>query len=178
MNIVIRNYIGASQLLECEPKDWSAIVILDSNCAPTSFVSEYAARYTYLTFDDLTLGHSNKRIVEHTHLQQAMDFATDVERLLVCCRAGQSRSAATAYVVAYARRGRSTAIELLDPKRHIPNELVVRLGSDVLEMPEIFADFKEWQVRNQHVKLADFYDEIEAEVDELERQGARNRITT
>lgn len=44
-------------------------------------------------------------------------------------------------------------------------------------MPEILADFRDWQWRNRDFQLADYYDELEAEVEALEQAGARNCIT-
>ena len=111
-------------------------------------------------------------------IRAAIEFAASSENLMVCCRAGQSRSAAIAFVIACQRLGPETACQLLDPERHIPNSLIVDLGARLIDDLDVFHLFTEWKTANQDVKLSDHYDEIELEFEKLERQGARNRITS
>ena len=95
---------------------------------------------------------------------------------MVCCRARQSRSAGTAYSIAFQRLGSGAAIELMDPKRHSPNPLIVDLAANVVDDPMFGTIFHDWQSSNLHIKLTDYLDEIASELEVLESNGACNRI--
>ena len=176
MNIVIRNYLSGSFTLESEPNEWDAIVILDSGLAHSDFVAHHAARFLYLRFDDVISASQGKRLPTADDLQTALDFAVQSENLMVCCRAGQSRSAATAFLICHRLNGADAARDLLDPKRHIPNALVVEIGTRLTDDDSVGQTFQKWQIDHKHVNLSDYYDGIENEFDELEHKGARNRI--
>jgi predicted protein tyrosine phosphatase len=175
MKIVIRNYLSGSLLLEREPRIWDAIVILDRVATPTDFVAKQARRHLYLRFDDIESSMDGKRIPSTDDVRSAVQFSSESENILVCCRAGQSRSAAIAFVLCYRLLGADAACRLLDPTRHSPNSLVVELGSQVIDEPQLLETFRQWRMDNR-VRLSDYIDDIERECDELERQGARNRI--
>lgn len=176
MTIVIRNYLAASFLLEQEPNIWDAIVILDSGLTPTPFVAAYARRYLYLRFDDVTASVSGKRLPILDDLRAAVEFAADSENLLVSCRAGQSRSAALAWVIGCQKLGPEAACQLLNPARHIPNSRIVELGAELIDQPSVLQAFNAWSDAHKAIKLSNYMDEIESEIDELESRGARNRI--
>ncbi len=176
MNIVIRNYLSGSFQLESEPNVWDVIVILDSGISHTDFVARQARRHLYLRFDDVKSDLHGKRTPTNHDIQAALDFAAQSQNLMVCCRAGQSRSAATAFLICHQRLGSNAARCLLNPERHIPNSLVVELGTQVMDNPSIMQTFIEWQADHKHIKLSECLDDIEREFDELELQGARNRI--
>lgn len=177
MNVLIRGYLSGSFLLEREHKAWDAIVILDSKVTTSDFVAKHARRNLFLRFDDVSSEVRGKRLPTTDDVRAAIDFAANTQNLLVCCRAGQSRSAAIAFLISYARLGPDAAREVLDPTRHSPNPLIVELGSQVIGDPSVANTFTAWQAANRHVRLVDHLDEIERELDALERQGARNRIT-
>jgi len=176
MNLVIRSYLSASVLLECESKIWDAIVVLDTGLMPTDFVAQKARRHLFLHFDDALNAATGKRAPTNEQLQEALEFAAESENLLVACRAGQSRSAAIAFVIAYQRLGPLAAQAILNPKRHAPNKLIIELAAGHLADPTIESTFKEWQKVHHGVQLSDWLDEIEEEHDRLEREGAVNRI--
>ena len=176
MEIAIRNYLSGSVLLENEPNVWDAIIILDTGISPTEFVAKHAKRHLYLRFDDITSNTPGKRTPTAEDLQSALDFAAESENLLVCCRAGQSRSAATAFIICHQRLGADAARGLLQPERHIPNSLLVDLAAQALNDSSILDTFNQWRTEHQHIKLSDHMDAIEREFDELESQGGRNRI--
>ena len=178
MKIVIRNYLAGSFLLEQEPNTWDAIVVLDSGLSHTDFVDKHARRHIYLRFDDVDGAASGKRMPTVHDIRAADELATQSEHLMVCCRAGQSRSAAIAFVICYQRLGPDAACRLLNSERHIPNSLIVDLGAHLIDDPSLVPTFTKWEADNKHVKLSDHLDDIEREFDELELQGARNRIVT
>lgn len=176
MNIVIRNYLAGSLLLEKEPNAWDAIIILDSGLSHSGFVAEYAHKHIYLRFDDVINAASRKRLPTSDDVRAALEFSKESEHLMVCCRAGQSRSAALAFVIVCQRLGSKTADQILDARRHAPNSLIIELGARLIDDPFVLQAYTEWQLTNEHVHLSRYMDEIEREFDQLELQGARNRI--
>jgi predicted protein tyrosine phosphatase len=178
MKIVIRNYLAASFLLEQEPKTWDAIVILDSGLVSTPFVAEHSRRHLYLRFDDVVANVGGKRPPTIDDLRAANEFAADSENLIVSCRAGQSRSAAIAFVIGCERLGSEAARRLLNPARHIPNSLIVELGAELSDEPFVLQAFDAWRTANKDIQFLNHMDEIERELDELQRKGARNRIVS
>jgi predicted protein tyrosine phosphatase len=174
MNIVVHNYLSGSFLLEHEPNVWDALVILESGVSHTDFVSNHARQHLYLRFDDVGSNIRGKQMPTLTDIRSAVEFAAHSENLMVCCRAGQSRSVATAFVICHQQLGADAARRLLNPKRHIPNPLIVELGARVIDDPSVVLTFANWQADNRNVRLSDYLDEIEREIDELELQGARN----
>ena len=82
----------------------------------------------------------------------------------------------TAYSIAFQRLGSEAAIELLDPKRHSPNSLIIDLAANVIDDPMFGTIFHGWKSANQHIRLADYLYEIASELDVLESNGACNRI--
>ena len=72
--------------------------------------------------------------------------------------------------------GSAAALSLLDPKRHSPNSLIVKLGEQLVADPTLLSTFNDWRERNQEIRLSDYVDDIEREFDELELLGAKNRI--
>jgi hypothetical protein len=176
MEIVIRNYLAGSLLLEEEPNAWDAIVIFDSDLSPSDFVAQYARRHIYLRFDDVIDATSGKRLPTSDDILAALEFSEQSEKLMVCCRAGQSRSAAVAFVIGCHGLGSETAGRILNAKRHRPNSLIVELGARLIDDPFVLQAFAKWQLANEHIKLSSYVDEIEREFDQLERKGARNRI--
>jgi predicted protein tyrosine phosphatase len=176
VEIRVGSYVAASFLLEREPGQWHTLVVLDSGKQATEFVKAHARSYLYLRFDDVEEPRSNKETPTRALLEQGLAFARGKDKLLVSCRAGQGRSVALAYLISCREHGVQKAVELLNPTRHRPNRLVVTIGDTVLEMPDVLDQFDAWRRRHAHVKLSDYYDEMEKEFDALAAQGASNRI--
>lgn len=176
LEIRIGSYLAASFLLEREPNQWHALVILDSGKAATDFVETHARSHLYLRFDDVEEPRANKQSPTRAMIELGLNFATGKDKLLVSCRAGQGRSVALAYVIGCREHGPAEAIKLLDPTRHRPNRLVVTIGDAISETVEMLDPFDDWRRRHSHIRLSDYYDEIEKEFDALEAQGAANKI--
>ena len=105
-----------------------------------------------------------------------MTFTTNSKNLFVSCRAGQSRSVATAFLIAFHQLGVTAALSLLNPKRHSPNSLILRDGEQLVADPKLLSAFNDWRECNQGIRLSDYVADKEPEFDELERLGARNQI--
>lgn len=164
MKIEIKSYLAGSFLLKNEPQVWDAIVILGSKSIASDFVSKHARRHCFLTFDDINEPRAGRRSVAIQDIRKAIEFAAESTNLLVCCRAGQSRSAALAFVLS------NGDLSILNPERHSPNKLIIELSKQI--NPQIFESFQKWKSK----PLFHYLDEIEAEYDELERLGAKNLI--
>jgi predicted protein tyrosine phosphatase len=172
----IGSYVAATLLLEHEPKQWNAIVLLDSDMMVTEFLSANAQSHLCLRFDDIEEPRTNKQAATKDQIAQALEFARGKEKLLVSCRAGRGRSVALAYVICCQERGVTEALKLLDPTRQRPNRLVVGLGDAILESTDVLGPFDEWRRRYSNIRLSDYYDEMEKEYETLESQGVINRI--
>jgi hypothetical protein len=131
----------------------------------------------YLHFDDVADLQPEKITPAPDAIRRGLDFARGKDKVLVSCRAGQGRRAALAYLIACQERAPDAAISLLDATRHSPNRLVVKIGATILENPTILDRFDQWRRDTMAIRLSDYYDEIEAELEKLERQGARDRMT-
>ena len=177
MKIEIRNYLAGSFLLETESKEWDSIVVLDSYLNESSFVEHHSSRSLQLKFDDVVKAARNRVEPNSALIQQALEFAKDSNQLVVCCRAGQSRSAALAFSIAFDNLGAAAAFELLNPRRHAPNERIVEIADGLIERPGLWNTFMQWVDRAGGIRLVDFLDEIERELDQLEARGARDRIS-
>lgn len=178
MEIRIANYVTASSMMEREPKAWNVIALLDSGTTATDFLTTHSQSSLCLWFDDIESTRANRLLPSREQVERALDFASDKPRLLVSCRAGQGRSAALAYVVGCQNLKVEQALKLLNPKRHLPNRRIVALGDGLLATSEALVKFDVWKLQHAHVRLSDYYDEMERELDGLEAQGATNRICT
>jgi predicted protein tyrosine phosphatase len=177
MEIRILGYLPASWLLEQEPQQWHALVVLDSGKRPTEFVAAQARSHLYLHFDDIDQPFGSKQVPTQAAVERGLEFARGKDRLLVSCRAGRGRSVALGYLMACQNLGVDEAIKLLDPTRHHPNRLVIQLGDALLGNPHILDRFDDWRHRHSHINQADYYEQLEIELDTLEAKGARDRIS-
>lgn len=71
------------------------------------------------------------------HVEAILQFAEDKDNFIICCHAGISRSSATAFVVACAKNDPKEAVKFLNVRKHDPNSLVVKYGSELLGKPEM-----------------------------------------
>ena len=177
MIVQILNYLAASHLLASEPAQWSAIVILDSRGTATDFVAQTSVEHLILRFDDITTPSSGKQMADPRSLRAALDFAVGKDKLIVSCRAGQSRSAALAHAICFQNNGADAANQLLIPARHQPNRFIIEAVAELIDDPTYLSTFDAWSNQYGDIKLMDHIDEIEAEFDALEALGARNLIT-
>jgi predicted protein tyrosine phosphatase len=167
VEIRIASYVAASFLLESETGEWHTLAVLDSGKKATNFVAEHARSYCYLRFDDIEEPRTNKELPSKTMIELGLNFAHGKDKLLISCRAGQGRSVGLAYLISCREHGVQEAIKILNPTRHKPNRLVITIGDQLLNVPNVLTQFDEWRRRNAHLRLSDYYDEIEKELDTL-----------
>jgi predicted protein tyrosine phosphatase len=101
MRIVIQSYLQASHRLESEPGLWDMILIVDSGIRVATRLHDVAKRFLILQFDDIQAPEPEKRLATSDDIRSALEFAESSTNLMVACRAGQSRSAALAFVIAH-----------------------------------------------------------------------------
>lgn len=174
MKIEIRGYVAASDLLNSEPGIWDAIFILDSNCKLNPACQQLSKRHLALSFDDVETPRGNLVAPTERHLQEALRFAKNSSKLLVSCRAGQSRSVALGLFVTAKLYNSQQAMNLLNPARHIPNELILSLAMREIDDPDFHCLLSTW-IENAQGK---FDQELARQsIEELLANGATNQIS-
>ena len=99
-----------------------------------------------LYFDDVWLPrHANAGWVlpNKKTIKEALEWATNKENLLVHCKAGKSRSAAVAYLIGCMKTNDPEGVSkaLLKQGYHIPNELIVQFGAEILGNQNVWNTF-------------------------------------
>jgi predicted protein tyrosine phosphatase len=152
----ICSHRAAAALLGQAPKQYDVILIVSpvspglrsDDPAHLAAIRRNANRLCELAFDDVEFPREGYVMPAESHIREALAFATDKDDLVVTCTAGMGRSAALAYVVACSRMEPSEAVTILDPERHVPNEVVIGLGGRAVDAPdllEFYARFKDCQ---------------------------------
>lgn len=144
MDIRICGHLQATVLLEDQPRQWDAIVIINNSLKLDGFVSEHAREYLCLCFDDVVVPSPGYVAPDEASIRQALDWARGRTKLIVACHAGIARSSALAYLIASQQWGAKKAIRMLRPTLHAPNALIVSLGARILGQPEIWHEFQAW----------------------------------
>ena len=101
-----------------------------------------------LQFDDIEYEITNCVAPTKEHVQQALDFSEGKDDIIVSCNAGISRSAATAFLIACKKYGMDKAFEILNPKLHCPNALIIRHGSEILNIPDLPDKMNAWNMES------------------------------
>lgn len=177
MLIRIENYLSGSYRLTSEPKQWDALVVLDSGLSESRFVTQHARRSLQVRFDDVLKAKRNKIEPNVQLVECAIKFGLSAEKLLICCRAGQSRSAALAFAIAFENGDQTAAFDLLNPRRHSPNPRVIEIANELVRRPGLLNAFDQWIAAKGDKRLTDYLDEIETEYDRLLALGAKDRIS-
>ena len=88
-------------------------------------------------------------------IKSILEWAKTIdEPLLVACRAGISRSAAIAYLVECQKSSPEKAIQVLETRKHSPNELIIKYGIELLGR-KIVPPIREFFIKNQGYCLFD-----------------------
>jgi predicted protein tyrosine phosphatase len=111
-----------------------------------------------LYFHDAVDPWPDVKLPTSDHVSRALDWANGRAdgraELIVTCAAGISRSSALAYLLWCRAMPPAEAVRQLNQDRHMPNELVVRLGAEALGNPAIFSTFAEWREATRQLWLA------------------------
>ena len=175
MAIEFKGHLAASALLSDQSERWDGIFVIDSDMRAHPNLKNLTRRHLVLLFDDVERSTPGKISPTSAHVRQALEFSRESSRLLVSCRAGQSRSAALALLILASRNGVETAINFLDPSRHRPNRGLIRLGADLINEPFLPTALDRWLCFiNPSLNTAD----IGAEIKALKDSGTINLIST
>lgn len=152
MNIEIHSAKSAARELYLNDGKWHVISLRtppqhDGRPHPVQNVQRNAKAMIVRQFDDVWKAkHERSGFILPTKedVQACLDFVTNQqpENLLVHCDAGVSRSSAMAYVIACTMRPPQEALNLLNPMLHMPNERIVKYGSEILENDDVWLAFK------------------------------------
>ena len=87
-----------------------------------------------VNWDDIWFEIKGDILPDRQTLENILKWSEDKEDILVHCKAGISRSSATAFIISCHKYGFEKSKELLDNNIHYPNELIIKLGESVLNI--------------------------------------------
>jgi predicted protein tyrosine phosphatase len=144
MIIQIMSRRAAAKAIRLDP-DYPIIAIGETyNNDVDEMITSVAKNCLCLKFEDIEHERVGYDTVKEEHIEQAVEWAKDKDKLIVACRAGISRSSAMAYIIASSRVGPEEAVKILNMEIHQPNRLVVALGANVLGSNKINEVLDEW----------------------------------
>lgn len=169
MEIKIMGHRKAAVFLAENPKEWDVIMISNPNhffaIEGSTEIPALAKSICKLAFNDLT--HCGEQVTnafpgcilaKEDHVKEALEFAKDKKKILVCCQMGISRSSAMAYLIKASQSNMFEALEVLDPRVHEPNQLVIQLGSKVLKNPDISDLILTWKNKASELQILDTWE--------------------
>ena len=104
-----------------------------------------------MTFDDIVTLEKERILPSETHIRKILDWSKDKGQIIVHCTAGVCRSAACAYLIECLEKPPTKAIRILDYDLHSPNNLILKIGADILKRPEIVEVYEEFR-KKQNLK--------------------------
>lgn len=134
----------AAKELKIAPDEIAVICITDNGATPDQEIVSNAYVLLHLEFADADFARAGTKIPTKEDVQKAIDFAKEHGDVWVCCHAGVSRSAAMAYVIECMQVHPAMAVNIWNKKRHSPNRMIVRLGGEILNNPNIEKYHTKW----------------------------------
>src|SRR5262245_11125807 len=132
MNIEICSHATLQGLLATQPGGYDLLLVTNPGYDPPADALPLARRVLHLVFDDHHVPRPGRRLPAAEDVRRALEWSADSTDLVVSCNAGVSRSSALAYIILCRQRPPQEAIAALTPNWHRPNELIVRLGAQLL----------------------------------------------
>ena len=143
MNIMICSAKEAAHQLRAKPHHWHVVSL---RCFEDRIEFEKVSQLAHLAktmivrrFDDIWVEEEGKVLPTKEDVETIIRHVQEIypSNLIVHCYAGVSRSTAIAYLLACLEKEPDDAIKMLNPMIHYPNELIVKLGSEILNNPRI-----------------------------------------
>ncbi|MEZ6141916.1 MAG: hypothetical protein R3B84_15195 [Zavarzinella sp.] len=148
MKIEITSHYGFTDILSSAPASWDLILICSpGGVNPPEEFTSIARRTLHLFFDDHDNPSPGVVLPTIEDIKEAVEWSLSSEKLLVACYMGRSRSAALAYIIQCREVVPEYALQILLPRWHRPNRLIVRIGAEILENPNVLHAFDEWQTK-------------------------------
>jgi len=133
------------ELAKQQPGFYSIISILEPGLEVPTEVSQFSKAFLPLWFLDTEYareGHIHPTI---EHVESALTWSEGKENIVVACHAGISRSSAIAYLIQCKREHHPRlALKVLEPRRHHPNSLIVKHGSEILKEKAVLEEYYKW----------------------------------
>jgi predicted protein tyrosine phosphatase len=129
--------------LSMYPKQLDTIVYSDPGWPIPNYLDDMTKSYIHLECFDTTDVREHAEPPTREHVKTALDWSEGKEKLLVACHAGISRSSATALLIAAREWGLKEAFRILLPGWHRPNRLILKYGSELLDMP-VYDEYMKW----------------------------------
>lgn len=141
--ILAVSHAEAIKILSEHPKEYHLVYItdpVDLGCDHRYREAISKAKSSIVClFRDIDLNETGKYPPTAAMVKKVIDWSNNKDQILVCCFSGISRASAMAYNIACKKFVLPEAsIAILDYNKHLPNLLVVQLGSDVLKNPDMF----------------------------------------
>jgi predicted protein tyrosine phosphatase len=149
MDILITGHQGALYHVREKPGYYDLLFItsprMPFGCPGTETILEQGRSGLMLQFDDINGPFPDMTEPRREHVEAALAWSRDKSNFLVACQAGISRSSGMAVVLRASRMPITEALNILDPMIHHPNQLVVRLGEEVLGVAGLVDAVSEWK---------------------------------
>jgi predicted protein tyrosine phosphatase len=141
MDIQIFSAENAAKELKQHSKRWHVVSLRDVKynfgSHPLNGLHDHAKDMIVVGMDDVTWSTSNSQGYtkpSREKVQHIIDWVEEKqpENLMVHCWAGVSRSSATAFLLSCIHNTPEEAFNLLNPKKHMPNLMIMDYGLDIL----------------------------------------------
>lgn len=123
----------AYEALTRHPKELDVVILLDPRTKMPSFIN-LAKSYICFEFYDTIYADAETSPQRH-HIEEILKWSEGKENILVACHMGISRSSAIALLITVTKFGLDGAFDMLDPFKHSPNQLILKIGSEILNQP-------------------------------------------
>ena len=157
MEIIILGHRKAAAYLKQHPKQYDVIFISNPNdkfgVQTSELIPNLAKECCEILFDDVTQPIGNRIPPTEDNVRKALDFAKNRQKLIVSCQVGQSRSSAIAYSIKTMISNPEEALSILDQNIHMPNSLIVKHASNILQLPEMNKIMDNWKLQADLIQM-------------------------
>jgi len=149
MKFIIRSHEGALALVREHPQQFDVIYITSPHMPypveGSAGLLDLGRSGLMLQFDDVDGPIDGLVAPQRAHVAAALDWARGKSNFLIACRAGISRSSATAVVLRASQCSPVEALEVLTPGMHYPNPLIICHGEEILGLHGLSEAVREWK---------------------------------
>ncbi len=144
MKLYILSRLAGSHFVKDHPE--TPIIIIKETTTSLNKVEKLtrAIDHLVLSFDDIEVPYGIYLPASIEDITEGLKWAENKEEIAIACAAGISRSSAMAYIIACSRMNPDEALKYLNKEIHSPNQWMVKLGSQILNNPEILLIFLDW----------------------------------
>ncbi len=142
--VKIMSHREAVKELKIASGEMAVICITDAGETPDPEITANALEVLHLDFMDSHFPRESVKVATKEDIIKAINFAKKHGDVLVCCHGGISRSSALAYIIECMEVHPAMAVNIWSKQRHHPNRLIVNLGEEILENPNIGKYYTKW----------------------------------